>query len=163
MITARRVGTGVVVGAAVVGLVLIDWFADSTWGTSLAIIALTCGALAELYAMFEDAGIPCHRRWGVFCSAALMTMRVGYDSLGLTSPEAHEVFLAGLAMAAVLWVLYASLDTLTAGGPVVNAIVIASIPVTFIVGAVLAKVWKRTRPEVYARIGGASEFSEVDR
>jgi len=101
VITARRVGTGVVVAAAVVGLVLIDWFGKTKWGTSLAIIALTCGALSELYGMFQDAGISCHRRWGVLCSAALMTMRVGYDSLGLTNSEAHEVFLAGIAMAAV--------------------------------------------------------------
>ncbi len=101
MITARRVGTGVVVSAAVVGLVLLDWFAKTKWGTSLAIIALTCGALRELYAMFEDAGIACHRRWGVACSAALMLMRVGYGYLGLTNAEAHEVFLAGLALAAV--------------------------------------------------------------
>lgn len=101
MITARRVGTGVVVSAVVVGLVLIDWFAKTKWGTSLAIIWLTCGALFELYGMFQDAGIPCHRRWGVACSAALMLMRVAYAHLGLTNSEAHEVFLAGLALAAI--------------------------------------------------------------
>jgi phosphatidate cytidylyltransferase len=101
VITARRVGTGVVVGAAMVGLVLIDWFGRTKWGTSLAVIALSCGALAELYGMFEGAGVPCHRRWGVFCSAALMTMRVGHDYLGLTNSEAHAAFLAGLSMAAL--------------------------------------------------------------
>jgi phosphatidate cytidylyltransferase len=101
VITARRVGTGVVVSAVVVGLVLLDWFARTKWGTSLAIIALTCGALSELYGMFENAGIPCHRRWGVAVSAALMLMRVGYGHLGLTNGEAHEVFLAALALAAI--------------------------------------------------------------
>jgi phosphatidate cytidylyltransferase len=101
VITARRVGTGVVVSAAVIGLVLVDWFARTKWGTSLLIVALTCGALGELYRMFEDAGIPCHRRWGVLCSAALMLMRVGYQHFGLTNSEAHEIFLAGLAMAGI--------------------------------------------------------------
>jgi len=101
VITAKRVGTGVAVGAAVIGLVLVDWFAKTKWGTSLAIIALTCGALSELYGMFEEAGIPCHRRWGVFCSGALMLMRVGYSHLGLTNGEAHEAFLAGLSLAAL--------------------------------------------------------------
>jgi phosphatidate cytidylyltransferase len=101
VITARRVGTGVVVSAVVVGLVLVDWFDRTKWCTSLAIIALTCGALSELYGMFQEAGVPCHRRWGVFCSAVLMLMRVGYSHLGLTNGEAHEVFLAGLALAAV--------------------------------------------------------------
>jgi phosphatidate cytidylyltransferase len=99
VITARRVGTGVVVSAVVVGLALVDWFAKTKWGTSLLIVVLTCGALDELYGMFEEAGIKCHRRWGVACSAALMLMRIGYSHLGLTNSEAHEVFLAGLAMA----------------------------------------------------------------
>jgi phosphatidate cytidylyltransferase len=101
VITVRRVSTGLLVSAAVVGLVLFDWFFHSKWGTSLAIIWLTCGALRELYGMFEAAGIPCHRRWGVACSALLMTVRVGYRYLGLEDSEAHEVFLAGLAMAAL--------------------------------------------------------------
>jgi phosphatidate cytidylyltransferase len=101
VITVRRVSIGLLVSSVVVGLVLFDWFFKSKWGTSLAIIALTCGALRELYGMFEAAGIPCHRRWGVACSAVLMLMRVGYSYLGLTNDEAYQVFLAGLAMTAV--------------------------------------------------------------
>jgi len=101
VITARRVGTGLVVSAVVVGLVLVDWITKTKWGTSLLIVGLTCGALNELYGMFEEAGIACHRKWGVVCTALLMLMRVGYSHLGLTNPEAHEVFLAGLAMAAL--------------------------------------------------------------
>jgi phosphatidate cytidylyltransferase len=99
VITARRVGTGLVVSAGVIALVAIDHFAETKWGTSLLLIALTCGALDELYRMFEEAGIACHRRWGVACSALLMLMRVGYAYLGLTNSEAHEILLAGLAMA----------------------------------------------------------------
>lgn len=101
MITARRVGTGVFVAAVVVGLALVDWFAKTKWGTSLVIIGLTCGALWELYGMFEAAGIACHRKWGVACSVVLMLMRVGYSYIGLTNSEAHEVFLAGLTVAAI--------------------------------------------------------------
>lgn len=101
MITSRRIAIGLVVGAAVVGLVVADWVLETKWGTSLAIIALACGALRELYDMFEEAGIPCHRTWGVACTALLMLVRVGYSYLGLTNTEAHAVFLAGLAMSAV--------------------------------------------------------------
>jgi CDP-diglyceride synthetase len=101
VITAKRVGTGLVVTGLVVGIVAIDWFARTKWGTSLVIIALTCGALWELYGMFEDAGIACHRKFGVAASALLMLMRVGYRHMGLTNGEAHDVFLAGLAMTAV--------------------------------------------------------------
>jgi phosphatidate cytidylyltransferase len=101
VITARRVGIGIAVSAVVAGLVVFDWVFKTKWGTSLVIIGLTCGALSELYDMFESAGIACHRKWGVGCSAALMLMRVGYSYLGLTNSEAHEIFLAGLAMTAV--------------------------------------------------------------
>jgi CDP-diglyceride synthetase len=101
VITARRVGTGLVVSTVVVGLVLFDWLAKTKWGTSLLIVGLTCGALSELYGMFEEAGIACHRKWGVACTAALMLMRVGCRHLGLTNSEAHEVFFAGLATAAL--------------------------------------------------------------
>ncbi len=101
MITTRRVATGLVVGAVVVGLVLFDWFLKTKWGTSLVLVAMTCGALSELYGMFEEAGIACHRAWGVSCSAVLLLMRVGYSYLGLTNSEAEKVFLAGLAMTAI--------------------------------------------------------------
>jgi amino acid transporter len=70
---------------------------------------------------------------------------------------------AGLLQALVLFVLCTTFDLLTAAGPLVNGILLAITPVTFAVGVVLALVWKRTRPEVYARIGGASEFGEVQQ
>src|SRR5687768_5110361 len=101
MITVRRVATGLAAGAVVTGLVLLDLFANTKWGTSLLFIGLTCGALNELYGMFEEAGIACHRKWGVACSAVLMLMRVGYRHLGLSSSEADELFLAGLTMTAI--------------------------------------------------------------
>jgi len=64
---------------------------------------------------------------------------------------------AGLAMAAIIVLLCLTFDLLTAAGPVVNALLIALTPVTFLVGVVLARVWRRTRPDVYARIGGQRE------
>ncbi|MET0974218.1 MAG: APC family permease [Leifsonia sp.] len=67
----------------------------------------------------------------------------------------------GLLQAAILYILCTSFDLLTAAGPVVNGILLAIVPVTFLVGVVLALVWKRTRPGVYARIGGANEYTEV--
>jgi phosphatidate cytidylyltransferase len=101
VITKRRVATGLLVAAVSAVLVLVDVFVPTRWGTSLAIIGLTCGALHELYGMFAEAGISSHHTWGVLCSALLMLMRVGYSHLGLTNVEAHEVFLAGLALSAV--------------------------------------------------------------
>ncbi|KQO96795.1 APC family permease [Leifsonia sp. Leaf264] len=70
---------------------------------------------------------------------------------------------SGVLQLGILYVLCSSFDLLTAAGPAVNAILIAITPVTFLVGIVLALVWKRTRPDVYARIGGASEFAEATR
>ncbi|MGO4534688.1 APC family permease [Leifsonia sp. 2MCAF36] len=63
--------------------------------------------------------------------------------------------LSGLLMLGALYLLCVNLDLLTSGGPVVNALVLASVSLVFVLGVVLAIVWKRTRPSVYRRIGGA--------
>ncbi len=62
---------------------------------------------------------------------------------------------AGLIMLAVVYVLAVNVDLLTAAGPVVDTIILLCVPVVFAIGIVLAVVWRRTRPEAYARIGGA--------
>ncbi len=98
----------------------------------LALQVLTCVAVVVFFV--KNPGIA--RKWYVIPSAVV----------------------AGLAQIGVLYILGTSLDMLTAGGPVVNFFVLAITPVTFAVGVVLALVWKRTRPSVYAAIGGASEF-----
>ena len=67
---------------------------------------------------------------------------------------------AGIAMLVVLYGLCSSIDLLTSGGPVVDTIVLTAIPVTFLVGVVLALVWKRTRPDIFAGIGGSSEVDD---
>jgi multisubunit Na+/H+ antiporter MnhC subunit len=46
---------------------------------------------------------------------------------------------------------------LTMGGPIVNSIIVTSVVLAFATGVVLALVWRRTRPSVYARIGGSEE------
>ncbi len=69
---------------------------------------------------------------------------------------------AGIAQIVVLYVLCSSIDLLTSGGPVVDTIVLAAIPITFLVGVILAVVWKRTRPDVYAGIGGSAEEDPAD-
>ena len=37
--------------------------------------------------MFEQAGIACHRMWGVACTVVLMLMRVGYRYIGLENAD----------------------------------------------------------------------------
>lgn len=58
-----------------------------------------------------------------------------------------------LALFTVLIVV--NIDSLTAAGPVVNTIILAVVPVAFLVGVVLAVAYKRLRPAAYNRIGGA--------
>ncbi len=69
---------------------------------------------------------------------------------------------AGIAMTGVLYVLFTSIDLLTGGGVIIDFVVLAVTPVTFVVGFVLALVWKRTRPDVYAGIGGPTVTDEAD-
>jgi len=47
-----------------------------------------------------------------------------------------------------------NIDALTGAGVVANVVILVVVPVAFLVGIVLALVYKRTRPAVYARIGG---------
>jgi len=61
---------------------------------------------------------------------------------------------AALIMTAVTYLLALNVDLLTSAGPAVDTVIMLCIPVVFAIGAVLAAVWKRTRPRTYARIGG---------
>jgi uncharacterized protein (DUF2062 family) len=58
-------------------------------------------------------------------------------------------------MIALLITLVVTIDMLTMGGPIVNSIIVTSVVLAFATGVVLALVWRRTRPAVYARIGGS--------
>ena len=70
--------------------------------------------------------------------------------------------IAGIAQIIVLYVLCSSIDLLTAGGPVVDTIVLVAIPITFVIGVILAAIWKATRPDIYAGIGGTAEEDPAD-
>lgn len=98
MINLRRVGTGVWVSAAVLGVFALDHFAGTHWPTCLVIAAIACGALHEFYGMLETAGIACHRAWGTLALGAALFLRAAGPDLRLTEREAREVSLAVLAL-----------------------------------------------------------------
>jgi hypothetical protein len=54
----------------------------------------------------------------------------------------------------LLAILVATIDFLTAAGPVVNAIILTVVPLVLMAGAVYAMVLRSSRPEIFARIGG---------
>lgn len=57
-----------------------------------------------------------------------------------------------LTVFAVLIVV--NIDALTGAGATANAVILLVVPVAFLVGVVLALIYKRTRPATYERIGG---------
>ncbi len=69
---------------------------------------------------------------------------------------------AGLAMTGIVILLCFTFDLLTAAGPVINGILIAITPAAFLVGVILASVWRRRRPELFERIGGHRESTARD-
>ena len=98
MIAIRRVATGIWVAGATLAVFALDAFLGTQWGTSFLMIAVACGAIHELYAMLERAGIPCHRTWGTVALGAALLLRAAGPELRLTSHEAREVSLAVLAI-----------------------------------------------------------------
>lgn len=59
-----------------------------------------------------------------------------------------------VAMAALLIVLVITVDYLTSAGPIINALILAVVPVVLIIGVVYALVLRSRKPAVYALIGG---------
>lgn len=98
MIALRRVGTGLWVGAAVIGVFAIDMFTESHWATSALLVGAACGSLSELLRMLESAGLPCHRRWAVTALAAALVLRAAGPTMHLSGHEARELSLAVLAL-----------------------------------------------------------------
>jgi phosphatidate cytidylyltransferase len=99
VIAPRRVGTGVVVGAAVLGVFALDWIVGTHWGTAALVIGVGCGALWELLGMVERAGLPCHKRWATGALAFALFVRAGAPGLRLGAHEGREVSLAILLLA----------------------------------------------------------------
>lgn len=63
--------------------------------------------------------------------------------------------LAGVVLITVVVFLCFNLDLLTVGGPLVNGIIIAILPLTLAVGFFRAARLRRTSPQTFARIGGS--------
>lgn len=98
MIAARRIGTGLGIAAATLGVFAADRLVGTHWITSLALIAFACGSIHELYRMLEAAGIPCHRAWGTLTLGGSLVLRACGPDLLLTPHEARELSLAVMAL-----------------------------------------------------------------
>lgn len=97
MIRAARIGTGVWVAAAVLGVVALDWFTGTVWGTAALFTVGSCLALREVFAMLRGVGIEGYERWAVFSLASAMAVRAAEAPLRLTGGEARELSLGILA------------------------------------------------------------------
>ncbi len=76
--------------------------------------------------------------------------------------ERRWFVLPAAALATILLTLFTvlivvNIDSLTGAGAVVNTVILVVVPVAFLIGVVLAVVYKRTRPTTYERIGGGNE------
>lgn len=100
----------------------------------IALQVLTCAAVVVFFVRHRELA----RRWYVIPCAVV----------------------GGAAMVVVLSLLCGNLGLLTGAGPAVNGVILVLVPAVFLVGVVLAAVWRRTRPAVYARIGGAENRAD---
>jgi len=62
--------------------------------------------------------------------------------------------LATVSLAAFTVLIVVNIDALTGAGAAANVVILLVVPVAFLVGVVLAVIYKRTRPATYERIGG---------
>jgi amino acid transporter len=62
--------------------------------------------------------------------------------------------LATVALAVFTVLIVVNIDVLTGAGATANAVILLVVPVAFLIGVVLAVIYKRTRPATYERIGG---------
>lgn len=122
MIRSRRVLTGLAVAGAVCAVVAADTAFDTRWGTAGLLVALAAVAIAEFYALLEVGGIRSHAGFGVLATVVLLGFRAAAPDLGLSAGEAREVFLAGLALAAVAPLAAATWMREPQGGPDADAI-----------------------------------------
>lgn len=90
----------------------------------------------------------------LLASIAVIVFFVRNRTLERTWYVLPAAILAAILLALFAVLIVVNIDALTAAGPAVNAVIILVVPVTFLVGIVLAVIYKRTRPAVYERIGG---------
>ena len=62
--------------------------------------------------------------------------------------------LATILLTVFAILIVVNIDALTGAGAAANVVILLAVPVAFLVGIVLAVVYKRTRPATYERIGG---------
>ncbi len=101
MIGARRVVTGLVVSAVVVGILGVDLWTGTAWATSALIALMLAQALRECYAMLAAAGQPAHGRLAVVATLVLLALRAAAEPLGLSTAEARAMLFAGLGAVSV--------------------------------------------------------------
>ncbi len=101
MIKFQRIAIGLTAAAAVLGLFLVEFETGTALGTKALLVLLAAAALHEFYAMLARAGIESHARFGVVAAAVLLALRGAAPALSLSDREGRELFLAGLAFAAV--------------------------------------------------------------
>ncbi len=99
MINARRVGTGLSVGAAVIGILYVDILTGTVWATCTMIAILLAQALREAYALLRGAGVATNSRVAIGAAFALLLLRAAADPLGLSPGEARTILFAGLGCA----------------------------------------------------------------
>ena len=74
----------------------------------------------------------------------------------LVAPLVASVLLVGAA-GLIIW----NIELMTAAGPVINAVIVASVPVVFLAGTLYAVWLRRNRPADYARIATTNVDAEV--
>ncbi len=92
----KRVVTGLLVGAGVVGLVAFDHFTQSAWATCTLLALLIAGALREAYLMLAAAGHALRVWPPVIATFALLALRAGASELQLEPAEARAIVVVGL-------------------------------------------------------------------
>lgn len=102
MIRLRRVVTGVVVAALLLGILALDHFTGAAWITSLVLVAVLGVALSECYGLFLAGGVRCRRGAGVLATVFALLARAFGEQLGLSPGEARDLFLVLLSLAFVL-------------------------------------------------------------
>ncbi len=101
MIRARRVATGLALGAVVIGFGAVDVLTDTRYATCALIVLLLVRALAEAYGLFKSGGIACHAGLGVVVLVAGLVIRALAPDLGLTADEGRAALTVLLGLGAV--------------------------------------------------------------
>lgn len=105
-VSGVRVGVGLLLGAVVVLVVILDAllgrgqaFAAAAPGTGLLLAALSAAALLEVYALLERVGVLSHARYGATASLVLLSARAWLPVAGVRPRDAALLGDLGLLLA----------------------------------------------------------------